>query len=747
MDLASASPVPIKYGLQSLLSTGLGRSFPLAVGTSYEKEEVPDPEIALAELGTIRIPVDEADALALISSATVKAHRPVNETPGSPSESLNIPGIWEIPADKVSVSNSVFLDWLQDVGGPESLDCIGASEQSGRVQYVLKGLVIHEASQYAFSFVPSTSLLLTKQKRLARRTIQTSSNKLGELVVILPCSYTDGNITHAHLDEDFPLDLTQDCNRRKQTFSVISAHAGVVEIVSPVTTGFRVSLLYDILHDGSWLLPSLLSPKQRLIRLLSPWASQVVSTWSYPHGVLGCLLKHSYTHSAAFDSSSLAGTSDELLFKLFCIVARELGFHIFFGQIELLVRSEVARELNRQFWDSEIEKASIATIFDVNGIPVAVEELEQGLIQQENLVIQDGIQLEPAISVTYSAEKTHIFSMYRHTGLLLWPHSTKGLSVKAADKIVEYAQEVLEDSQTMTPSRKEKVLFNALLGWCKSQDSDAVVLPARLLQKCSRQWWDPELFFRAALACGCDKSIAVLGPEGYVSAYLEFGWLNSIRNLCEAALINDNSKLRKWCLIVCLWEKAMLYGDLQLEAWCEGHQSRLLSSLAELQPSDIPWLMSLCMSGGGKYLRNVIYPHLVSQWLPIEAFWIPFMRGLHEHRARIPYLEDPKAVYDVIELAIQHVTACLSPFPTKFVGDEEVQDVNIVAELMCCCLEIDHGTSICVALTSKMHDAAARGEWPKPSPWPYYDVMVDIIRKHYAGEPCQSCADSHGNFL
>ncbi|KAF7293555.1 hypothetical protein MIND_01134000 [Mycena indigotica] len=731
MNLSSASPVPIKYGLHSLLSTGLNRPFPLAAGISYEQKEVPDPELAVAGIGTIGIPLEEADALALISSATADwlGAQAVNETPRSPSEIFNSPGpgTWEIPAYKISVANSGFLDWLQDVSGPETLNCIGAWKRSGRVQYVLKCLVIHETSQ------------------LASRTIKPSSNKLGELVVILPCSYSDGNLAHAHLEEVFQLEPpVTNTDRRKQTYSVISAHAGVCEIVSPVTAGFRVSLLYDILQDGYLpsRLPSLDSPKQRLRHLLSPWATlQVVSTWSYPHSLLGCLLKHNYTQSAAFDSSSLSGTSDELLFKLFDIIARELSFDIFFGQIELLVRSEVSGKLNQQFWRSEMEKAIITAIFDVNGIPVVVEGLEQGLIPQEDLVIQDGIHLQQAIAVA-CAEKTQMFSRYRHTVLLLGPCNSKGLTVKVTDKIFEYAQEILGDSQTMTPSRKEKAVFDALLSWCERQlqcnkDSDALVLPARLLQKCSRQWWDLELFFRAALACGCDQSIAVWGPEGYASAYLEFGWLDAIQNLCEATLINDNCKLQKWGLIACLREKAMLNGDIQLEAWCGNHQSRLLSLLAEVKPSDTPWLMSLCMSKGGKFLRNVIYPHLVSQWLPIEAFWIPFMRGLHEHRARIPYLEDPKAVYDVIELAIQYVTAVLPPFPTKFVGDEEVQDVNIVAELMCCCLEIDHGTSICVALTSKMHDVATRGEWPNPSPWPYYDVMVDILRKHYAEEDCE----------
>ncbi|KAJ7063586.1 hypothetical protein C8F01DRAFT_1279437 [Mycena amicta] len=707
MNPQSSAKAGIKHGLQAVFNDGFERAYPFASGSQYPAETAPDPEITVQwGLPSIELPLKEADALALISSARFAQRSG-----------------WEIPAEKLLFANPEWQNWIQNVAGPASLRCIGVPENALHNEYVLQSLLIHEGSQ------------------AVRWMIETGANKLGELIVILPSSFTGGDLAFAHLGEVGRIPL----NDHQQKLSVVSAYAGVAEIIAPVTAGFRISLVYHILHGDQYTLPNLDSPKQKLLRLLYPWTLQATRSWNYPR-LIGCLLNNKYTHSTMFDSSSLNGTTDELLFKMLCTVAREMGFALYFGQIELVVQSE-ASDTTASFWDYDIETVNITETFDVDGVPVEILGLCESM-HANDLVIREGVILQAAISVVYSAEVSRwtfefisgVFLLivcdtedpyiFDHTTLLLWPLNSVGFRVKETDSTYDYAREVLENSESTTPNRRERHIFETLSGWCSrayAEDKSRTDLAARVLQRCSERWSDADMFLRAMVACGADKSITVMGVEGFAVAYSTWGW-GVLRKLCTAALTNDKSKALRWDLTKRLSEMAVDYNDVELQTWCRIHHCTLLNSLQNTQPEDTEWLVELVLLSGGEFLKKFLYPQLAVQWLPIQDFWIPFLKQLHENRARIPCMNDPKAVYDVIAQGLQKMVATLRPFTTRVIDGVQVADVDMILEILRCGLEMDHGMHVCAIVADKMRDAAAVGDYDKSCPpWQYYDALAKLL--------------------
>jgi hypothetical protein len=113
---------------------------------------------------------------------------------------------------------------------------------------------------------------------------------------------------------------------------------------------------------------------------------------------------------------------------------------------------------------------------------------------------------------------------YKRTVLVLWPESSNNLCVGAGD-IYDVACSTLANSTSTTPTAKEKRAAEKLVEWCATGHQDPR-LPhvVQLLRECGERWQDFDMFHRAITICGDDKSIALVGLDGFVSAYGAFGW-------------------------------------------------------------------------------------------------------------------------------------------------------------------------------------------------------------------------------
>nr|GAT55967.1 predicted protein [Mycena chlorophos] len=328
----------VQYALQSLFSGGLERPHPLVSACKYPLASTPDPELSVSGLGNIGLPLKESDALGLISSAKPEVARDSNKT--------MIPGSWEVPADKMYFLNPAWDEWIRDVAGPAALTEIGVSDKDNlRVKYVFRGLFIRE-----------TTLVNTTKP------VQIRPTKLGELILVPPSTpgFTGGQFSYSFRDETFAVPIS---DQTDEHISVVCAYAGLQQTLGPVSAGFRLSLTYDIVHDGPgqhlYVAPTLESPKQRLHRILAPWPytqdspACTGSKYAYPH-LMGFLLTNEYPIDTAtdFESSLLDGTTDEVPFKALCSVG---GLALYFARIELVVQREAEVDVDDRFSDPEIQ--------------------------------------------------------------------------------------------------------------------------------------------------------------------------------------------------------------------------------------------------------------------------------------------------------------------------------------------------------------------------------------------------------
>lgn len=179
--------------------------------------------------------------------------------------------------------------------------------------------------------------------------------------------------------------------------SIVAAYTGVEKALSRVTSGYRLSLEYHILHIGPRP-PTLVdfeSPGQRLQNCLRSWRQD--ASGRAPQ-FLASLLQNKYTDSAAFDACSLVG-KDKLLLSALRPVAEKEHFSLLLASITVTVKTPYLADYSQilgcdesAVWSegesfytqgedsfastfTSVEDVVITRICDLDGIPVEVDGL------------------------------------------------------------------------------------------------------------------------------------------------------------------------------------------------------------------------------------------------------------------------------------------------------------------------------------------------------------------------------------
>ncbi|KAJ7102727.1 hypothetical protein C8R44DRAFT_988104 [Mycena epipterygia] len=708
----------------------------------------PNPCLNIDGLGTVGIPLSERDARAIIAACV-----PVCV----PSSDAKPSGIWEMAFEKlcrslIQFDNPAWDTWIQNTAGVAASTALSAV--SGvRPAFTLKKLLVHE-----------TGSITTHHKESISD--DESDPKIGDFIAILPSVFEGAQLQLRHAGHTKSLNFA---HQSKLSTSIVAAYSGVEHTLSGVTSGYRLSLVYDMVqpmtHAGYRpTLPEMQGATQKLHNILLSWKQD--SSGSAPES-LACLLQHKYPDTSNFGAKSLIG-SDALLMSHLHPLARQLKFRIYLAHVELSVDTSASardRGYGRRGWgrgygwssddecdmsdideeefeddgDEHEEHMSITQVVDLGGMPVQVDglELDPGDLLNGSLTDDDPDDESFERMERTSATRTKV---YRRTVLLIWPKDS-GLAVTTGD-VYDYACDTLQNSFTVSPTKREKKLVDRLLDCCQTRRQDGKLKRVvQVLRESADRWNDAQVLLRALKACGVDKNTELMGVEGFVSAYQAFGW-DPLKDFYTDAMKNDESNPRRHALLTRLTQMAQEEEDAEVASWCEAQAESALRSLSKIEVAQIPWLADIVLSRGGEFLRDVIFPQLQAQKLT-RGFWLPFLIRLHQNMAAAA---SPDVVQGLIAQGVADTVRHLPPFPTKTVKQTYRTDVEknsgAVLRVIKLCVETDNMAS-CVGIFNRMRDSARRGTFTLTfPPWLYYAELSTALSQYMLSSPAAAEMDA-----
>ncbi|KAJ7689035.1 hypothetical protein B0H17DRAFT_1067547 [Mycena rosella] len=740
----------IRGDFDSALEDGFDFDGVFAFSERYAMGVAPNPCLNFDGLGTVGIPLSERDARAIISACVAPP---------------NTSGIWELPSEKIHFDNPAWDAWIQNTAGVAAATALNACAPV-RPSFSFKKLVIHESSS------PTTHYKEPVDE-------DESNTKIGDFIAVLPSIFQGGQLQLHHTGQVKSLNFA---HQSGLATSIVAAYSGVEQTLAGVTSGYRLSLVYDILFpithaDVRPTLPEMQGATQKLYNIMLSWKQD--ASGEAP-GSLACLLHHKYTSTKNFRAQSLTGV-DALLISHLYPLARQLKFRIYFAQVRLTVSTMASapddgygcgygrsygrgwgrRRYNYYDYDdddeidedefeddegSREESLVLSRVVDLCGMPVNVnidleaEDLINGSITDQ-AADTTNFEIEERTMATRTA-------VYNRTVLLIWPKdSDADLNVTVGD-IYDYACNTLQSSLTVAPTEKERKLVDQLLECCQTRPQEPK-LPrvVQVLRESADRWNDVAILLRALKACGVDKNTGRMGPEGFVSAYQAFGWA-ALKDCYNDAMKNDESNARRHALLARLTQMAADEEDAEVAAWCTAQADSILRSLSKVDAARIPWLADLGLSRGGEFLRDVIFPQLQAQKLD-KTFWMPFIQRLQQTMRDIPTTA-PDVVSGLIVQCVAQTARNLPAFPTRViqnpygyhVTERHEKSSEAVLEVVKLCVET-RNEALCVKIFSRMREAARlgnfRAEFP---PWLYYAELCASVNLYLQTVPATAAMEA-----
>lgn len=219
------------------------------------------------------------------------------------------------------------------------------------------------------------------------------TNTFGSVELLLPSQFSGADIEVSHDGRKRCINLS---NQSGLCTSLVASYAGPLHRISPVKTGYRISILYKLKHSLDQERPTLpdthfgrLGPLLRDI--LTNWITLDISGGS--PNLIGILLRQTYPISATFSSSSLRG-ADELLLESLYPLASTLGFQLHLAQVQHELSTPIQIEkapynddrggsnsgghagLEEECSDVPEDCVHIRQITDLDGMPVHVQGLK-----------------------------------------------------------------------------------------------------------------------------------------------------------------------------------------------------------------------------------------------------------------------------------------------------------------------------------------------------------------------------------
>ncbi|KNG87017.1 hypothetical protein ANOM_004695 [Aspergillus nomiae NRRL 13137] len=280
-----------------------------------------NPGLYIPDVGNIGLPISAEHAKAIIQSCHLSPYGKGTETLVDESVRKS----WQLDASQFALQNprwqhqvELFMD--------KAVTGLGLTADWREVKAELYKLLIYQEGAF---FLP-------------HRDSEKADGMFGTLAVCLPSKHEGGDVIVSHRDDclTFQTAPTSDFG-----MSWAAWYADVTHEVKPVTSGYRIVLIYNLIHRPS---AALLEPhgasKENITRLLQSWACaaeidsmQYLDGWdndinsSCPQALI-YVLEHQYT-SAELRFSRLKGV-DQCRFAGLRDACQRAGFDLFLANIE-----------------------------------------------------------------------------------------------------------------------------------------------------------------------------------------------------------------------------------------------------------------------------------------------------------------------------------------------------------------------------------------------------------------------------
>jgi predicted 2-oxoglutarate/Fe(II)-dependent dioxygenase YbiX len=451
------------------------------------------PHLEVEGVGPIALPLLPIQVEQLVAVAEQAPYGRGEETLVDP----DVRRTWQINADKVRIEGR---HWPQTVEAIVSRAAEGLGV-TDTVKAELYKLLVYEEGCF---FVD-------------HRDTEKAPGMFATLVIVLPSLYTGGELLVRHQDREARLDLS--CSDPSEV-SFAAFYADCVHEILPITSGCRLTLVYNLLRSGKGQLPkppSYEAEQTRLVDLLQQWAAGKKLPDDDTPEKLIYPLEHAYTPAAlAFDAlkGADAATANVLMgaakkaecdLHLALVSIRESGEaenNDYYGSRRSRWRSWDEDEDDGDFEVGEVYERS-ATLSEwqrPDGIPT---EMGSSPFDETELCPPDAFDgLEPDelhFQEATGNEGASFDRTYQRAGLILWPSVRRlavlnqaGLSVTLPylDELTQYWVEDGEDPESPLWQEAHELAGHMLRTWSQNNGHSALMSHTSQMLTLLNQLWD-----------------------------------------------------------------------------------------------------------------------------------------------------------------------------------------------------------------------------------------------------------------
>ncbi|KDQ61180.1 hypothetical protein JAAARDRAFT_191287 [Jaapia argillacea MUCL 33604] len=618
--------VNIRDDLEEALEGSLEFKGSFSFDRSYP--DAPNPLLRLADLGNIGLPLSEREAQVIktrcIQAPFGQGERTVVDTA--------VRDTWEMDANQVSFDNprwAAFLDGVvRDVCA-----ALGVDFAISQPRCELYKLLLYETGSH---FLP-------------HQDTEKANGMFATIIIVLPSRFTGGA---AHLSHGGLSKVVDSSSQSRSQTTVLAWYTDVTHEIKPITSGFRLALSFNLVHTTNALRPVLPATHEcvnRLRNVLLSWKRDAKEgEESCPEKIM-CLLQHKYAQ-AGLKASALKGI-DAHKMALLDLLAKELGFRLGLASVECHLSGCADDEFGyreRDRWRRCSEEASegmgdevsMAEVSDRDMTVTKLTDLDGNLLRNdlpcdaENETIpsdlEEVVEQGPHDKQEYEGYMGNgagsLERWYRRTVLVIWPDENHFAIVYSGGNF-QLALNQLRDSPSTKPTKMEVdlleyILLAAILG----EHPRANVLKVVCGVAC--KWEDRDLWLRAVVACGGDKSFAGPGNGNILKGVETFGF-EPIRPIIERILRQDPSNTARYAFLNEL--EAFQPPDETMVSWLEVQHELVTRSLAQPGTHEKQLLVDIAKKYGGlKFLKDVILPQVITNAGP--QFLLGWAILLHDQR-------------------------------------------------------------------------------------------------------------------
>ena len=218
-------PIKIEYGTgMSALEKVLGEVTRPGAFFACGRDEVALPKLMIHGVGQISFPVPASQAKEIVAAAELAPYGRGTETVVDPS----VRKVWQLSPDAVKIGGKAWEAAFADMLGRV---CAGMGCGAAQVSAELYKLLVYDAGGFFQS----------------HRDTEKTPGMFGTLVVSLPSAHEGGDLVIRHAGAEQAVSLTGD---EPSEVAWAAFYADCEHEVKPVTKGYRVCLVYNLIQRG-----------------------------------------------------------------------------------------------------------------------------------------------------------------------------------------------------------------------------------------------------------------------------------------------------------------------------------------------------------------------------------------------------------------------------------------------------------------------------------------------------------------